>query len=160
MRLVAILLLTILTAQVSAQEKFKKEKTGKLSLKTFTTDTEFKKWFVKGYDAYKPDPAIIKRLSTELAGKKIVVVMGTWCSDSQREIPHLIKVTDLAHFDQKSIVIYGTDRKKKRPGVVGKYHVTLVPTIIVFDERGKELGRINETSAPSIEENLLLILKH
>src|SRR5688572_27612217 len=75
-----------------AQEKYRKTITGKLSLRIFSKDAELKKWFVREYESYQTDKATLKSLKYALADKKIVVVLGTWCSDSQREFPRLLKV--------------------------------------------------------------------
>src|SRR4051812_41128527 len=70
-----------------AQEKYNKQITGLLNEQIFRKDKQLKKWFVKEYQNYHPDEAVLEKLGPHLAGKSIVVVLGTWCSDSQREFP-------------------------------------------------------------------------
>ena len=51
-------------------------------------------WFLNQYDKYQPS---IEKLSQINFSKiKIKIFMGTWCHDSKREIPRLIKILDLS----------------------------------------------------------------
>src|SRR4051812_41557495 len=53
-------------------------------------------WLKKGDSAYLPDSTAIKYLQKELPAYTIVVLMGTWCDDSQYLIPKLNKTLTLA----------------------------------------------------------------
>jgi thiol-disulfide isomerase/thioredoxin len=140
------------TSFASAQ----KDKVGPLSPDIFRKEAPLKKWFVKGYDKYQPDAEAIKKLKTYLADKKIVVVLGTWCSDSEEQFPRLMKVLDAAGFPKQQLMIYGINEKKTVPqNIVAQYKITLVPTIILFNKDGKERGRITEEPKARIEEDLL-----
>ncbi|MES2621672.1 MAG: thioredoxin family protein [Bacteroidota bacterium] len=139
-----------------AQEKFKKVITGKLPLKIFAQDDELKQWYLKEYESYQPNEAVLKKLKEHLADKRIVVVLGTWCSDSQRDFPHLMKVLDDIHFPHNRLVIYGINKQKSKPyRIASKYSITHVPTIILINKDGAERGRIIETVTISLEADLL-----
>lgn len=140
-------------------QEYKKEHVGRIERSLLTDDTEFKKWFVLGYNEYQPKDSFIVRLRPLLRDKKIVVVMGTWCSDSQLDIPHLINLLDELEFDRTSIDIWGVDRNKTSPAdVLSKYEVKYVPTIIVFDKNGKEVARIVEKPEVTLEQDLIKLL--
>ena len=38
--------------------------------------------------------------------------MGTWCEDSQREIPHFFKLLQALEFDQKHVEMYAMSEEK------------------------------------------------
>src|SRR3954469_22956624 len=101
----------------SAQEKFKKEMVGRLKPEIFTKDAELKQWYEKEYASYQPNEgrALYGDLKAFLKDKKVVVILGTWCSDSQREFPRLMKVLDGIHFPRAKLKIYGVDSKKRLP---------------------------------------------
>lgn len=151
---------SLLQLSVSAQEKYKKEITGKLPLKIFSKDAELKLWFGKEYESCHPDQSVLKNLKQHLAGKKITVVLGTWCSDSQELFPRLMKVLKEIHFPLNDLRIYGMNKKKTIPAkIVAKYKITNVPTIIILNADGTEKGRITETVTVSVEADLESILK-
>src|SRR5438552_617378 len=91
-------------------QSFKKEIVGELGRGVFTSDDELKQWFVKGYDDYKPNEKYVTQLKTLLQDKTIVVVLGTWCSDTQREFPHLMKILDALKFGSDELRIFGVDK--------------------------------------------------
>jgi thiol-disulfide isomerase/thioredoxin len=139
-----------------AQKKYKKQVIGLLEQEIFHSDKQLKKWFVKGYKNYHPDTAVLSRLKQHLADKKIVVVLGTWCSDSQREFPHLMKVLDANDFPKQNLVIYGIDKEKTvPPDIISRYKITHVPTIILMNKDGSERGTIVEVVKETIEKDLL-----
>lgn len=149
------LLLALFFAKADAQKDYNKVATGTLLRDTFTTDEEFKEWFSEKYESYPVNTALQSRLATALNNKKIVVVMGTWCSDSQELVPALFKVLDSVSFPSADVHLYGVDRGKKIPAtVISKYKISYVPTIVVIDAIGNEIGRITETPTRSLEEDL------
>ena len=99
----------------------------------------------------------------------IICVLGTWCSDSEREVPRFWKILQaagnpnlvLTHFaigrtaDEKArelMVEIGFDESLR-----DVYNVELVPTFLFF--RGdRELGRIVETPAGTLEQDAAEIL--
>jgi hypothetical protein len=115
-------------------------------------------WFQKGVDAYKPDTAAIKYLQKHLAAYKLVIAMGTWCSDSHDMIPRLYKVMQLCNYPMSNYYMFGVNRKKESLNAESKlYNITKAPTIIIY--RGNtELGRITETVQTSVEGDLQAII--
>ncbi|MGO3182313.1 MAG: thioredoxin family protein [Aequorivita sp.] len=118
----------------------------------------FKDWFDPGYENYKPDPETFEKLKPLIKDVFIVVFMGTWCSDSQRDVPHLYKILDDASFDESKLTLINVSEDKTTPeGFENEYDVFNVPTII-FYKNEKELGRIVEYSIGTLEEDMLAIL--
>lgn len=156
-QLLAILLLC--TALSSSAQKFEKEYVGKMDRSQFTDDAEFKKWFTLGYNEYQPKDSFIIRLRPLLLDKRIVVVLGTWCSDSQLDVPHLVNLLDEIEFDREKIEFWAVNRNKTEPAaILDKYEIKYVPTIIVFDKDGKEVARIVEQPEVTLEQDLIKLL--
>ncbi len=121
---------------------------------------EFQTWFDEGYENYVPEQKTIHILS-EISKNNlnIVVVMGTWCSDSRREVPRLYRILDEIGFTEDQIELINVNRVKLVPGEdISKFDIEKVPTIIVY-KNNKETGRITESPKKSLEEDLLRILK-
>ncbi len=115
-------------------------------------------WFGEEFMTWMPNMAVAAQLPPKLEGVRMVCVLGTWCSDSRREVPRLLRLLQLLRVDPSLLTLYGVDRSKRSPeGEEHRWGITLVPTIIVL--RGDtELGRIVESPARSLEADLLGIL--
>lgn len=75
-------------------------------------------------------------------GIEIDVYFGTWCHDSQREVPRLIKI--LEKYDAISVNLIALNYEKNEPtGKAKQAGIQFTPTIIV-KRQGKEIGRIVE----------------
>ena len=113
-------------------------------------------WFLNRYDKYQPS---IKELSQINFNEiKIKIFMGTWCHDSKREIPRLIKILDNLKFDQSNVEIIGLTKEKKGYfNDYSRYNITNTPTIIFYKNK-KEVGRIIEKPKETLESNMLSIL--
>ena len=84
--------------------------------------------------------------------------MGTWCSDTRREVPKYLKVLDLWIFPSGGITYIGVDEAKQSP--VGEYtnlDIVRVPTFIVY-KNNIESGRIIENPVTSLEQDMVNIL--
>lgn len=124
------------------------------------SEPPYSEWYVNRFDEYQPNPEVISALTS--IGKtdlSIKVVMGTWCSDSRREVPRLMKVLTLSEFPMGGVMFIGVDNAKLSP--VGEYEnldIQRVPTFIVYKNK-VEKGRIIENPVTSLEQDLLNILK-
>ena len=160
------LLLLVLVSFLSAQEKNKlsiDEKSGKPMLisicdRSAFADSNFSWWFDSEFDNYSVDSVTLKDVSDKLRDVKITIVMGTWCSDSKREVPRFFKILDLLGYDQKNLTLICVDRNRNATGKeVEKLEIKLVPTFI-FYKNDVEIGRIVETPKVSLEKDLIDIL--
>ncbi len=122
-------------------------------------DTTFSWWFNSIYDIYNVDTTTADELAGKLKGVDIKIVMGTWCSDSRREVPRLFKILDYLKYPSDNVKILTVGRDKKGRGDETKdLDIELVPTIIFYRD-GKELGRIIESPKVSLEKDMLKILE-
>jgi thiol-disulfide isomerase/thioredoxin len=114
--------------------------------------------FKVAYDTLDVDETLVELIRQVKSGVEITVFMGTWCSDSRREVPKFLKVADAVGFSTDRIALYGLDRTKRSgDGLTERYHIERVPTFI-FLKKGTEVGRITETPRISMEADMLSIL--
>ncbi len=133
---------------------------GPVTYLSLTREPSFN-WLEAGIDGYTPKAKKIKNLKERLTtdNYKLVVFMGTWCSDTHDMLPKFFKVLREINYPVHQIEMYGVERKKEtRSGDVKKYNIANLPTIIVLDKSGNEKGRITETVKKSVEGDLLKIV--
>jgi thiol-disulfide isomerase/thioredoxin len=112
-------------------------------------------WFDTGYEHYQPQEEYVARLRRMKDSVDILIVYGTWCSDSRRELPRFWKVVDSAQFPADHITMIAVDRTMQLPaGVKQEHNITNVPTFMI-KFRGTEIGRIIESPKSSMEEDLV-----
>lgn len=121
----------------------------------------YSEWFKKNYNEYSPNDTAVAALKEALNECSITVFLGSWCGDSKREVPRLLKVLDAAKFSKNNIhLIFVDDHDsayKQSPGheEAGKY-IYRVPTIII-QKHGADKGRIVEHPVQSLEKDMLQI---
>lgn len=109
-------------------------------------------------NAYSPDPKVSDELKVKMTGITFTVVLGTWCGDSQDQVPVFSKLMKVINYDISSINFICVDRTKN----TAEYNDTdlkieKVPTFVVY-RNGKEIGRIIETPLQSMEFDLSKII--
>lgn len=121
-------------------------------------DTSFSWWFNSVYDMYEIDSATALSFKNKLDNIKITIVMGTWCSDSRRVVPKLLRILDYLKIpnDKVSILAVGRNKKGMNNETEGM-KIELVPTII-FYRNDVEIGRIVESPKETIEKDMQKIL--
>lgn len=130
---------------------------GKSNRKGLQMDA-FKEWFDPGYMDYKANSETLDKLKPLLKDVSILVFMGTWCEDSQRDVPHLYKILDDAGFDESKLTLITVSEEKTTPqGFEDGKDISNVPTII-FYKNDKEIGRIVEYPIETLEKDMLAIL--
>ncbi|RZK60085.1 MAG: thioredoxin [Pedobacter sp.] len=124
-----------------------------------TSFAEFKESYDPNYASYKPDSAAFADLSQLLKGKKITIVLGTWCGDSKYQVPHFLKIMDGLKVDGDKIKFIAVDgAKKAENGLIDSLKITNVPTFIFTNKKGKEVGRITEHPKETLEKDMVKIL--
>lgn len=146
---------TVSTAETVVQEEML---LGVISRKDLE-QPPYESWFSEGYSSYVPDSSMVEVIQPLLKDKKLTVFMGTWCEDSQREVPRLFKILDLAGYssDEVNLIAMNRDKVTKDNQEAG-LNITNVPTIIVYDG-DTEMNRIVEYTLYSMEKDLLTILR-
>ena len=122
-------------------------------------EAPFDKWFEEEYNSYEPEMDIIEVLDPDILSTWFVtIVMGTWCSDSHRELPRFYKIWETLGLDFETISLIGVDSEKKGPfGMIDSLNIEMVPTFI-FYQCNLELGRVVESPEESLEKELFRVL--
>ena len=109
--------------------------------------------FKRNYDAYEVT-AGIDGLPANLTVK---ILFGTWCHDSEREVPRMLKLLAASGVKEENISLISLDIRKEEPeGRARALDVRFTPTFIFFIG-GTELGRIVEQPSKSLLEDIKLI---
>jgi len=112
--------------------------------------------------AYQPDTADLDFMSTQIfPGDRVEVFLGTWCSDSQREVPKFLKIVDelkTKYGKDLAVSFVAVDRAKQMPeALLAGKSIEKVATFIVY-RNDVELGRIVEKPHGLLEDDLLALL--
>jgi tetratricopeptide (TPR) repeat protein len=155
-----------ITPVINAQIKNEQGNTilaGHCAVAILQTDP-YKEWFDRSYNNYTIDSSTVHIMQPYLTNKTVEIFLGSWCGDSKREVPRMIKILQAASFDTANIKLIFVDNStatyKQSPQheEAGK-NIHHVPTIIVYSH-GKETGRIIESPKVSLEKDMLAILLH
>ena len=129
--------------------------TGKISTEQLYTNAPV---FKQNAQNFCPDPMTTEKVRQIGWSLTIMMFLGTWCDDSKREAPKLLKLLEAADNPNISLELYAVDAKlQDGKGLTKKYGVKAVPTIIFFDH-GREQGRIIESPKISLEGDFLDIV--
>jgi len=121
-------------------------------------DSSFAWWFNPEYENYELDKGTLSHVKMDNEFHSITIVMGTWCSDSRREVPRFYKILDSLNFPSAKVKLIMVDRKKEAAEVnIASLNIELVPTMIIYND-GLEIGRIIETPKETLEKDLAAIL--
>jgi thioredoxin 1 len=109
--------------------------------------------FRSAYEQYQPSSTEIDAVKT-LGGKSLIVLFGTWCHDSEREVPRLLKLLNLSGVELQNLSLHGVNYNKQEPtNLHRQYNLKYSPTIILLQGQD-ELGRIIEKPIVSLGEDL------
>ena len=116
-------------------------------------------WFDEGYKNYVPNQEIINSLKPLKNEIKVIVIAGSWCGDTQRELPRFFKIMNSIGVPNNQIEMIMVDENKKTAAFnISVIQVSNIPTFIFFKD-GKELGRIIEKPLVTLEDDLAKLLQ-
>jgi thiol-disulfide isomerase/thioredoxin len=115
------------------------------------------------YDApnYNPSSVFTQRIEEDMSTGEISFLLfaGSWCEDSQTELPRLFKLLEASNVPSSKVQIHGVDENKHDlAGLSQKYGIYKVPTLIAL-KNGRELGRIIEHPRTSWELDVIVIIE-
>jgi thiol-disulfide isomerase/thioredoxin len=121
------------------------------------------------WDSYKPpasyttNPAFTARIEEDVRATDVnlsfLLFSGSWCEDSQTELPKFFALAEAAAVPAEKITMIGVDENKFEPsGLAAKYGIYKVPTLIAL-KNGKEIGRIIEKPRTSWELDVIVIIE-
>jgi thiol-disulfide isomerase/thioredoxin len=127
--------------------------------------TPYDVWFKKNYADYKPNPSVVEQLKAlKINNFSIKIFFGTWCGDTKREMPRLLKVLDEMGFPKEKIMFiavssedstYKQSKNREERG----YNIFRVGCYII-EKNGVEVNRICEYPVLSMERDLLAIFSN
>ena len=146
-----LILLFILTLPLAANATFKPHSDA-VTAKRLLSDHDK---FAKQYQAFSPTPQDVA-LMQKLAGKEVLVLLGTWCHDSAREVPLFIKLLDESKVELSKItfVTVGYD-KRDEAGIALAHDLQYTPTFII-KHNGVEVNRVVEKPSGTLAQDLTL----
>lgn len=120
--------------------------------------SDYSSWYNSFYNSYSVDTNTLNKIPTSFNNENnnIEIFMGTWCSDSHREIPRIIKILEYLKFTNYRIFGLDTNIKSKQ-GFENEKNIIRVPTIVIY-KKSEEINRIIEYPIISLENDLLTIL--
>jgi thiol-disulfide isomerase/thioredoxin len=99
--------------------------------------------FDEQYRRYSPDKRELQAMQA-LNGKSVLILFGSWCHDSEREVARFLKLADASGVRLKQLRLVAVGLDKKDPaGLAQRYNLLYTPTIIVMDDE-QELYRMVE----------------
>ena len=123
--------------------------------------SEHEDWRAAFMESQPLDVEAAARLRAAPKETKILLVLGTWCSDSRREVTRFWQAEDLQGGQEAmpfEVEMVSLDRSFSAPGFDKEaLGVVAVPTFIVF-KNGKEVGRLVEVAETSVEADLAALL--
>jgi len=144
----------------SSGKEFEKDTTiliGKVE-RNILQQGDFGKYFKEEYKNYQPCTNTIQQLKNKVYENSIVIVLATWCHDSQEQVGRFYKILDLLDYNTNMVATICLDKNKLAGELdISSYDVKLVPTFIFYNEL-KETGRITESPNASLEKDILQIL--
>lgn len=164
-KLVSFFLILSVSCTTYNKEKYSFEEehilVGKVNWEGFT-NPPFSDWFAPTYLDYAVDTASLELIKLTSQNFDILMFMGTWCTDSQVEVPQFYKILDYIAYDIDQMTVVALE--KLDDGKLASpqheetgYAITHVPTFI-FLKDGKEIGRITEYPEKTIEKDIVEIL--
>ena len=116
-------------------------------------------WFLENYNAHPLNKALVSQIHSLFDDIEVTIYMGTWCEDSQREVPGFYKIIDaLEANDQVRPIVGLNEDKVSHDGSAEQAGVTNVPTFVLSKD-GQESYRIVEFPIISLEQDILDILQ-
>lgn len=147
--LVSLLTLLIVPIWCFAGSDGRPELMGKTDVQTILSGYSA---FMEEYQRFEPSISDVQHMSV-LTGKSLLVMFGSWCHDSEREVPRLIKLLEKSQVELSGITWLAVDRDKREDsGLAKQYNLKYTPTIIIMNGND-EIGRIIERPNVSLAQD-------
>lgn len=110
--------------------------------------------FAQNYEEYQPSEQELQAVANLSDSVSLTVFFGSWCHDSEREVPRLLKVYNNSSTDIKLVSL---DMQKSDPEQLAQSsNIKFTPTILVFNN-GQEIGRVIERPKQSLAQDIFKI---
>ena len=78
------------------------------------TQQPYDEWFTPTYLSYRVDSTTLVSLGSKIDDIKIIMFLGTWCSDSQVEVPQFYKILDHIGYDLSKMTVIALERLESK----------------------------------------------
>ena len=127
--------------------------------RTQLQNSEHNSWFTDNYDAHPLNETLASQIDSLFSEIEVTIFMGTWCEDSQREVPGFFRIIDALNANNQINRMIGLNEDKiSHDGSAEEAGISNVPTFI-FSKKGEEINRIVEFPIISLEQDILDILQ-
>jgi thiol-disulfide isomerase/thioredoxin len=151
--LLSIAMLALVSACANSHVTNATMTVGEVSSEKLINDHES---FMESYQAFKLSKSDVAEIKTWPNDLHVDVYFGTWCHDSQREVPRFLKIS--AENSQFTSRLIGLDYEKSEPSGSAKSHdIKYTPTFVVY-QNNKEIGRIVERPKVSLAADISAML--
>jgi thiol-disulfide isomerase/thioredoxin len=126
--------------------------------------------FQERYENYEPDKSVLQRLKKYSDDITIYGFSAEWCPDCYEQVPVMAIISEMTGIEVRIFGHLMRDTKSSTriwacppsPEEVNKFLIKNIPTFILVNKEGKEIGRIIErpTEGYSLEESLLNLLSN
>lgn len=154
---------TEITDSITSEEEEKLPILTGIQSRQAISEAPYDSWFGPNYATYIVDTESLEKIVPLFKDVTVKIFMGTWCSDSQREVPNFFKILDAMNVYEKNVSVKNyelitVDEDKVTPEhLEDGFEITNVPTFIFYRD-GKEINRIVEVPVVSLEKDMLSIL--
>lgn len=115
-------------------------------------------WYKSNRQLYIPTTDLIRQIDSLDTGDSVVVVFGSWCSDSHVWVPIFLNIADSTTLGRSMRFVAVPRSPEGQRKLTRGLDIEKVPTFIFYHD-GKELGRIVETPSGDIGDDIVNILK-
>ena len=122
----------------------------------------YNSWYTSNFDSYHPNTTMVDAFKRQkLSNYSIKIYFGSWCGDSKRELPRMMRLLKEINFPDKNIALIGVDDstevyKQSPKRLEAGLNIYRVPTFIIYDGKN-EVSRIVEYPVKTLERDLLKI---
>ena len=109
--------------------------------------------------SYIPDSGIMEKIKAIHKEIRVEIFLGTWCPDCKKHVSAYFKIMEMADNPHISTSYVGIPREReaRKEFIQGK-NIVRIPAFIIYFQN-QEIGRIIETPAKSVEEDLIDIIE-
>ena len=108
---------------------------------------------------YTPDSAAVEYMATLDESLEVIVFLGSWCPESKKYIPRLMKALEVSSSEHINVKYVGVDAQKKSPKeFLKKHQIKYIPSVVVL-KGDIEVGRLAKKPQEPIELEFVEILK-